>query len=334
VLLAPLLLAAWASAHAGLPVVPSHDTLALQLARVGATLSALLGDARLPAREGASNLLAFLGDPRAALHAAWGATPVPLLSGLRGVTFATSLAGAVLAWRSRGTPDPSGALLRFLSLAVPLQLAVITLVNREMHHLGQVSVGLALLVALGAERVAGAFTPPRGIARALLTLVCVAPMVVAGVRQRAGTDALLDTVRTPTFMQRGQAELGALLRAHADDCPRVVVADYESFGVLEGVAPEVRVTHAWPAVARGVDRGALLRAAADAGACLLSVRPSAPMVYGWAPSGADLARVGAPAGVKAVRVAERVDAAGAWATLWRMGRAPPSPARQGPEGRP
>lgn len=299
--------------HALLPDGPramSHDTLALQLERLRWGWS---GDA--PAREGLANLLCFLGNPLAFFGPAYGATPVAPISTLRVLGFAAALWGVILEWRDRAR-SPGGALLRFLSIAVPLQVAFLFAANRDLHHLAQATVPLALLVGLAADRVAATMAPPRSLRRALLAGLLVAPHALAGARHLADTDDVLATVEAPTFTEAGQAALVDALRSAG--VTRLVASDYELYGMLEARAPEIAVTHTWPALSRGErDHAAILRLAR--GGWYVSVRASAPMVYNWSPDAKKVARAAAEAGVAATLVSE-LGGPGkdAWATIWRV----------------
>jgi hypothetical protein len=300
----PLLLTA--ALHAGLdvPQPVSHDTIALQLARIGAPA---------PSRETVWNLLAFLGDPRASLSRAWGTVELPPLSALRSAGLGVLVAGTIVEWRAR-TRSPSAALLRFLSIFVPAQIGALFLANRDLHHLAQASLPLALWSGLAADRVAAELAPPRSWRRALTAGVLVLPMLAAGVRQLAGTDAVVSTARSRSFTEAGQAALVAMLRDAG--VTRLVTSDYEVYGMLEARAPDIEVAHTWAAVARKADRADVIALAK--GGWYLSVRPSAPMIYDWTPKDADVQREAAKAGVTATKVAELSDGTKPWATIWRV----------------
>ncbi|MSQ02243.1 MAG: hypothetical protein EXR71_10205 [Myxococcales bacterium] len=264
----------------GLPEVISHDTLDLQLRRL--TTGTSMG------RESVVNLTRFLGNPVAWLGDAWGTVAVDAVSGPRLITLALAAAGALIEWRSR-TQSPSAALLRFLSLAVPLQLGLLFLLNRDLHHLAQATVPLALLVALGADRVAGELARPRSTLRAIVTSLCLAPAVFAGLQQLRGTDGIVRTARAHSFTTDGQLALTELLRENG--VQRLVVANYELYGLLEQLVPEVEVVHGWGAVSRkDKDLGGLR--AIGQGGHYLWVRPSAPFIYDWRAEGVG-PRVGA-----------------------------------------
>jgi len=285
--------------------VPSHDTLALQLARWGAPA---------PARETAENLLAFFGDPNRFFHLALRGPDRPALSWLRLLGFVVTLMGAAAAWRQR-SPSPSEALLRFLSIAVPLQVAALFFANRDLHHLGQVTVPLALLVALAADRAAAALASRGSGVRRALTLLLILPHLVAGALHLRETDRVLAQLPGSTFTEAGQRKLVDLVRGSS--CAAVYTTEYEIMGVLELRAPEVQVTHLWGAVARGERDGKRLLPAMR-GACWLQLRPTAPMVYTWNPREDELLAAATGAEVQLLRVGRLTDAKGGWATLWSV----------------
>ncbi len=310
---APLVLANVHQALSTLPVIASHDMLGLQFSRLW---HGWTGPA--PAREGLVNLLYFLGNPVAFFAPAYGAEAVPPVSALRVLGFGFTTAGVLLEWRSPAR-SASGALLRFLSIAVPLQIVLVSVANRDLHHLAQISVPLALLVGLAADRLAATLAPPRSILRGVAAGVFVMPFLVAGVRHLADTDRVVNTVRAPSFTEAGQADLVALLRTHG--VTRLVACDYELYGMLEARAPEIAVTHAWGARARGeADPEAVLRLASNG--WFLAVRASAPMVYNWSPDEKKVAAAARTAGVLATPVARLSEGTSSWATLYRVDPGP------------
>ncbi len=276
------------------PQVLSHDTVGLQLQRL--TSASAMG------RESWVNLARFLGDPLGWLADAWGAAPRHPWSAGRTWVFAVAAAGAALEWKDR-THSPSAALLRWLSIAVPLQLVALFLLNRDLHHLAQATVPLALFTALGVDRVAGELARARSPLRAAATALGLAPAMAVGAVQLRETDAVVRTARAHSFTAAGQAELGALLRDA--QVRRLVVVNYEMYGLLEQLVPDVGITHGWGAASRRDKDVDGLRDVARGGHYLW-VRPSAPFVYDWHAPG-----VG-------VEVASLHDTDGAWAVLYRV----------------
>jgi hypothetical protein len=267
----------WVTAlHHGLGPEPavqlaSHDTSALQWRRV---LNALSFE-RAPTREGLGNISAWAGDPLGFLRDAYGAegggwTP------WRAVGWVLVGVGALASWRDRH-PTPRIALHRFCTVFLVLQVGLLLLVARDLHHLAQAAPTLAIVVGLSVETLAGLRTPVRSPARAGLALLFALPWMGTGAATLAHTDAVVQSIPVPTFTEAGQRELVDMLRRN--EVRTLVAADYELYGVLELLAPDIRVEHAWGVVARE-GRAAtpqLLRHAADGH--LLVVRASAPMVY-------------------------------------------------------
>ncbi len=306
--LAPLVLA---NVHAmAVPLadrVRSHDTLALQASRLFSPAAA---------RESAQNLVAFFGDPNAFWAWALHADSVPLLSVGRALGFVVTLVGSALAWGDRrGAPSPADALLRFLSVLCPAQVCALFALNHDLHHLAQASVFLGPWLAISAVRVAALVARPRSLARAALaSLLCLAP-VLAGARQLLETDDVLATAPQSTFRESGQVELLGLLRAKG--VTRLVTSDYEAYGMLDIRAPEIAFVHTWPAFSRKVREPWRVLGLARGGH-YLSLRPTAPMIYNWSPTPAQVAAAARTAGVKAVEVGELQDNGEPWASLWRV----------------
>ncbi|MBM4369517.1 MAG: hypothetical protein FJ102_25110 [Deltaproteobacteria bacterium] len=290
---APLVVASAHHAALSMPV-PSHDTLALQAKRLA--LGATLG------REALANLGRFLGNPLDWLADAWGTVPTGAFDLMRALGLAVVALGTFIEWRGP-TRSPSAALLRFLSIFVPIQLALLFLANRDLHHLAQATVPLACWGALGADRVAATLYPPRSILRAVATAIFIAPLCWAGATQLRATDAVVGTARSALFRTSGQAALFDLCRDH--DVRRLVTTSYELYGLIEQGCPGVEVVHGWGAVARKEkDLDALRRVAS--GGHYLVVKGSAPFVYDWRPEG-----LGEP-------VAALSDGRVVWAELYRI----------------
>lgn len=305
---APLVLA---NLHAALlPAadrVHSHDTLALQFARLGASAMA---------RESLANLAAFFGDPNLfwswALHAA----PVPALSVGRSIGLLVCGLGTWLAWTDRrGAPSPGDALLRFLSVLCPLQTTLLFAANRDLHHLAQSSIFWGLWAALAAVRVAALVGRPRSVVRAVLGGALCTPMVLAGTHQLLETDDVLATAPQSTFRESGQAALLDMLAVAQVE--RLVTSDYEVYGMVDIRAPRIEVLHTWAAFSRKVrEPWRVLQIAR--GGHYLSLRPTAPMIYNWSPSPDQVRTAAVAAGVQVTQVAELRDDDVVWASLWRV----------------
>ena len=306
-ILAVILLTAplWITAihHGFVPTEPhirSHDFPDLQWRRV---LSALSGE-RSPVRESLDNLIYWAGDPLAFFSAAYGSEYSSSLSPWRVVGWLTILAGVMLAWRDRQS-TPGSALLRFLSVLLPLQLAAFWLVARDLHHLVVTTPTLALLGGLSLDRLAGTITPPGSSARGRLALLLALPWILVGLSDARRTDEVLATVPVVTFTESGQQAILNLLADH--DVQQLVACDYELYGVLETRAPDIAVVHGWGAASRhrGEALPGLLREAA--GGHFLVVSASAPMIYNLRPSPGTLSDAAEQAGVSVEAVGQTAD---------------------------
>jgi hypothetical protein len=310
--------------HLALPEGPrlwSHDGFGMQLTRLVLGLKSLVGQAGSPARESPASLGYLLGEPLLWFPAALGSPAAPRWGiAPRALGWLLVALGAVLAWRRRGRaePDPAGDLLRLLSVAVPLQLGLLWAANRDLHHLGQASVGLALLGGLGLARLARAVAARGGWRAAALGVALTAPLLLAGVHSCLATPAALEGAAARTVTARGQGELVALLRGAG--VRQLWTSDYDLYGVFEVLAPEIELSHAWGAASASRDRSALtadlLRAAA--GAHWLVVRPSAPRIYDLAPDDPLVQRTAAALGLRAVLQDSLADEGGTWARLYRV----------------
>jgi hypothetical protein len=204
------------------------------------------------------------------------------------------LAGVLVGWWDRH-PTPRTALLRFMSVLVPLQVLFLWLVARDLHHLVVVAPMLAILTGLSIDALAGTTAPPRSLARARLALLLALPWIIVGVQDATRTDQVLSTVPVLTFTEHGQQDLIALLREH--DVEHLGACDYELYGVLETRAPDIAVVHGWGAASRlrGEALPGLLKQVS--GGHFLVVSASAPMIYNLRPSRGALADAAQEAGL-------------------------------------
>ena len=305
--------------HLALPAAPrvqSHDFPGLQWERV---VGALTGQ-RTPTREALGNLEVWALEPLAFFRQAYGATDAAAQAGpspWRLLGWLLVGLGSLLAWRDRH-PTPKTALLRLLSLALPLQIGALWLAARDLHHLAMLAPLVAAWFGLAAEHLCALVTPPRSFARARLALLLALPWMLAGSRDALSTDAVLSTIAVPTFTAAGQQALVELLRAH--HVQHLTACDYELYGLIELIAPDIEVTHAWGAASR--EHGAilpdLLRRAAGAsaeGGHLIVLQPSAPMIYNLRPSGGQLKALGAELGLEVEEVGRLPEKA---AVLYRV----------------
>ncbi len=297
--------------------VRSHDTLGLQLERLVSSLGSLAGGT-VPARETGSTLGWFFFWPLRWFEAAHGADVPPGMGPWRLVGLGVLAGGTIRAWRGQER-TPSSALLRFLSLFVPMQVVALWLSNHDLHHLAQASMGLCLWLGLAADRLAAMVCPPRSFRRAGLGLALGLPWILSGARMLVETDPMLATVEDPLVTDEGQEGLEQMLREHG--VHRVWTTDYTLYGMLEVRMPGLEATHAWAAVANRLgERQAFL---ADLlpkarGGHYLVVRPTDPLIYNLTPTEDEMGAAAQALGIPLRRVALLEDSLGPWARLYEV----------------
>ena len=288
----------------------SHDYLGLQTSRAWQGLFE-----SGPSRESAASLWSFFSSPFPWFEGAYQTQPHEGAPPWRTMALVVPLAGSLLAWRDTAESKPR-ALLRFMSLFVPLQVLLIWLSNKDLHHLAQAAVPMAIWIGLATDRLCAAFTPPRSPRRALFRLLFCLPWLSAGSQSLRGTDAAVNSSPIHTFTKSGQAELKTWIRAHS--VSQLWASDYDLSGMLDIHLPDLALSHAWGDVSR---RGRealpdLLEAAR--GGHYLTVRPSAPMIYNLRPSQDELQALGTELGLRVELVDVLEDSLGSWAELYSV----------------
>ncbi|MCB9792541.1 MAG: hypothetical protein H6741_07405 [Alphaproteobacteria bacterium] len=301
------------------PHVMSHDYLGLQVERALSGVRGLLEGRSAPSRESANTLAWFLLDPLPWFKQAYGATPPTTGARFwRLIGWGLLVGGTGLEWARRSN-SPSGALLRFMSIYAPLQLGLLWLANRDLHHLAQATPTLAIWFGLAADRLSSVQAGARSPRRIVYSLLVAGPWILAGTLSLRGTDPTLATAKVPHFREAGQIELVDMLERNG--VRRLLTSDYDLYGMLDLRAPELELVHTWGMVSqRFAQRDAalvdILRAAQ--GEHYLVVRPSARMIYNLSPSERTLLQAAAAADLGIERVEALEDADGPWAELWRV----------------
>ena len=303
----------WLHHGLGVPSDPhllSHDFLGLQIERAW---SGLFSDGQ--AREAPATLWWFLNSPLPWFEAAYQSTVANGFS-WRLVAWTVPVAGSLLAWRDSQN-SRNRALLRFMSLFVPLQLLLLWLANKDLHHLAQAAVPTAIWFGLATERLAAKISPPRSPKRAFLSLWLCLPWMLGGIQSLRATDLALDTTPIHSFTKQGQKSLKGLIQNAG--VTHLWASDYDLYGMLENHLPNIRVTHIWGEVStrkrsREDSLKQLLRAAT--GAHYLTIRPSAPMIYNLSPSTSLLQSAAADLGLTLKTQGVLQDDKGIWAQLF------------------
>ena len=298
----------------------SHDDLALQFQRLQHGLTTLLTEGRGgPAREPAATLLLFFGEPLAWFKHAYGgdfgAFP---FSPLRGIAWLLLMAGSALAWRSRHH-TPHEALLRFLSVAVPLQLVALWLANRDLHHLAQATPLLAIWFGLAINQLAAQSTPARSVKRWRLAALGALPLMAAGAWSVSHTAEQVNAGEAPSITAAGQVQLADLLKRN--QVSHLVTSDYDHYGVLETLKITASFTHTWAAISRAGPKRKealpdVLKQALNGH--YLVTKPSAPMIYNLTPKPDDVTATAKSLGLRATLVDTLNFKGNEWAWLYTL----------------
>ena len=297
------------------PHIISHDFASMQWDRVTASLTG--GPSQ--ARESSAALLAWLGDPSSFLETAWGAQVQSSPPWLRWLGWGLVVLGALSAWRDRH-PTPQLALLRFTGLFLVLQVLIVWVVAKDMHHLGMAKPIAAILAGLALDALSARWTPPKSPQRAALCLVLALPWMIAGSLALSRTDGALSTIEQPTVTRSGQDAIAQMLTHNGVE--RLVLIDYDLAGALDPLVPQISLIHGW-GLASQAHRSALrplLRL--GAGGHLLIIPGSAPWSYNLKPRAAALLEAGSSVGLEVVAV-DRLPDGGA--VLYALSRAEGSP---------
>ena len=189
-----------------------------------------------------------------------------------------------------------------------LQVFLIWLVARDLHHLAIATPTLAIVAGLSIDLLAAEFTPHKSLRRALwVTLGCL-PWAWAGISAISQTDDALATIPRPTVSKTGQSGIAQLIQSN--DVRTLITLDYESAGALDILAPNVRFIHGWTSITQQREN-ALEGLLFDAEGSHVLVSPNAPpWRYNLTPQASDLDEAAARAGV-ALEVVDRLHDDGA-----------------------
>lgn len=288
------------------PHIRSHDFPQVQWRRV---LDVFSGGSA-PVREQGGNIVSWAIQPLSFFELAYGGAPLSRPSAGAVVGWGVLAVGAALSWWRR-PPSPGAALTRLVSVLLVLQVAALGFVARDLHHLAQAAPTLALAAGLAADRLARLRAPTPGLRRTLLACLCVLPFVISGTATLWATDTAVSSIPVATFTRPGQQQLRDWLEDAAIE--RLVVCDYESYGLMERLLPDAEVVHGWGAASRRYSESDvnatflpdLVRLAAGAsGGHLLVMRSSAPMIYNLRATDRQLSEAAASVGLHIEPVGE------------------------------
>jgi hypothetical protein len=203
-------------------VIRSHDDFQMQWNRL---VDNFVSPQKRPNRENWYNLFYFFTNPLMFFSTAYQAIP-PF--GKIWTLILSSICWIYIAFAS----FQKNARIILLS---SISLLLLTAVAKDLHHLAMV----LPILALGVEEVLR--HKDLWIQRSIICLFILAMPVhlVQG-------DSQIMSISTPTFAKSKQAELIKKLQKH--NVEKLITMDYEIYGVIEMLDPEIEVLHTWGAI--------------------------------------------------------------------------------------
>ncbi|MEC7985180.1 MAG: hypothetical protein VX278_08445 [Myxococcota bacterium] len=280
VLLSPLLIS-WIHHGQLNGHIRSHDTFSMQWKRVQAAFSF---SSQASIRENSSNLLLWLGAPMQFYEQIYDLKPQAWLgSWIRLPTLA--LLSLVVPFFRRNND------LVFCTAVLISQLLLIAVAAKDMHHFAMVLPVFAVTLGLLLQSL-WTYKP--------WLILCVLPITLASSSDMLRSDATFSQILVPTFRSHDQRALQELLRSH--NVERLITMDYEIYGLIEHIAPEIESIHAWGVISHKRKR-ALAGILSEAnGGHLIVLMPSMPMIYNLRPSGVQLQKEGKELGLRVTEI--------------------------------
>ena len=259
----------WIENHQQDILVYSHDFWSMQWQRVS---MALQGQAT-SIRENHSNIWLWLLDPLPFFRTAYNVTTDITHTNVAIFGKFIGYIGCVIAlWH---TPidqrwkkfAPIGSFLLLSSL-------LLALVAKDLHHLAMLTplLWFCIIAMLENSTLSSKFK-----------YSIFAVFLLTNLQILWRSPEIINSVRTPTFTEPQQQSLRSLLEKN--NVRQVITMDYEIYGVLEIISPDIETTHLWPAIS--TERNNALPniiQQASHGGHLLVLRSSQAMIYNLQPS--------------------------------------------------
>jgi hypothetical protein len=240
-------------------IVLSHDFFALQWERI----IAVFNNGSSASRESFWNIIYWAIDPLPFFTVAYKVSPVSMNWLWKTVGW-----GIAFFFLISGLHHTK---VKVLSLVLMAQVFAIGLIAKDLHHLAMATPTLAIWLVCLSENLT-----------MKSTLLLLSPWILGNVQILSNSSSVINQVQTPTFSEKSQTELVQILRENK--VQSVVTMDYEIYGVLEVLAPDIEVTHSWAAISHERS-GALQRLLQySSGRHLIVVRSSSGMIYNLRPS--------------------------------------------------
>ena len=250
-------------------LIYSHDGFEMQLKRVQAAFSSSKGGS---VRENSQNLLLWFGSPVLFYEHIYKLSTPVLLGGWIRIPF-LFLLGCTIPFLKNSKE------LLFCAFVLTAQIIVVAVAAKDLHHFAMLVPIYAIVLGLLAEAL---------WKKKAWMLLMFAPIAAGSALDVIQSDKLLKQISTPTFRYSDQQNMLQLLKKH--NVQKMVTMDYEIYGLVEYLAPQIQVIHGWGAISHKRRKAlpGLLKAAK--GGHLLVLSSSMPMIYNLRPDSLQLER--------------------------------------------
>ena len=259
----------WVAKHQQDILVYSHDFWDMQWQRVSMAIQGQVTSAR----ENHDNIWLWLLDPLPFFHTAYGVAENLLNTKLAVYGKCLGYLGCAIAACKTPT-NIRWTKIAPISAFLLLSSLLLALVAKDMHHLAMLTPILWFCVV---SIVDTSTLQPKW--KYTLCLV----LLVANLDILWRSPTIINSVGTPTFAEHQQESLRDFLAKN--HVRNLITMDYEIYGVLEVIAPDIQSTHLWPAIS--AERNNALPhiiQQASQGNHLLVLRSSQAMMYNLQPS--------------------------------------------------
>ena len=255
--------------------VRSHDFFSLQWERIQDALSGK----NTSLREQHSNIWLWLFDPLPFFERAYKVPDIAMhwLFKTIGV-----ISGLALIWRKRQCKS-----IQILGTMCFSQIAILSLIAKDLHHL---VIGTPLFWLFWIEVWRQNSDLRWFLAPAIL------PWFIGNVQILSDSPQTILAVQTPSFSKTSQEKLVDILRQNS--VQKLVTMDYEIYGVLEVLTPEIDVLHGWAAISHERKKALPYLLKEASGGHLMVLKSSAAMIYNLQPTRQQLEMEAKPLGLQ------------------------------------
>jgi hypothetical protein len=186
-----------------------------------------------------------------------------------------------LFWRKRNSK-----ILMILGVITLAQILILSFIAKDLHHLAMATPSFYLLLV---------FLWKENIDLGWKLSICILPFLGGNVQVLLDSSRHLSAVKTPSFSVESQQKIATLLQKN--QVQTLLTMDYEIYGVLEVLSPEISVTHSWGAISHERMKALPQLLQESKGGHLLVLRSSSGMIYNLRPSTKSLEQLAKPLGL-------------------------------------